>query len=69
LEPSYVLRALGVPSALAFCSLRFSLGRRNTQEEIDYAVELLVQVVTQSRGDPADRAGISRCAGTPRPRA
>ncbi len=41
LEPSYVLRALGRNDELAHSSIRFSLGRFTTQEEVDYAVELL----------------------------
>jgi cysteine desulfurase len=41
LEPSYVLRALGREDELAHSSIRFTLGRFTTAEEIDYAVELL----------------------------
>jgi len=41
LEPSYVLRALGRNDELAHSSIRFSLGRFTTLEEVDYAVELL----------------------------
>ena len=48
-EPSHVLRAIGVSEKLAHASLRFGLGRQNTQEEIDYAVEKAAAVVSRLR--------------------
>ena len=48
-EPSHVLGALGVPEKLAHASLRFGLGRQNTQEEIDYAADKVAAVVTRLR--------------------
>lgn len=45
LEPSYVLRALGVEAELAHTSIRFGLGRFTTEEEIDYAIALLTEKV------------------------
>ncbi len=49
LEPSYVLRALGVGDELAHSSIRFGLGRFNTEEEVDYVAGKMVQVVTRLR--------------------
>jgi len=49
LEPSYVLRALGVDEELAHTSLRFGIGRFTTEEEIDFAVDKLVEKVHRLR--------------------
>ena len=49
LEPSYVLKALGVGEDLAHTSIRFGLGRFNTPEEVDYVVDKMVQVVSKLR--------------------
>jgi cysteine desulfurase len=49
LEPSYVLRALGREDELAHSSIRFSIGRFTTAEEIDYAVDLLKRKVGKLR--------------------
>lgn len=49
LEPSHVLLALGVEEALAHGSIRFSFGKHNTEEEIDYAVEVLRESVERLR--------------------
>ncbi len=49
LEPSYVLRALGVGEELAHSSIRFGLGRFTTDEEVDYVAELVVQKVLKLR--------------------
>ena len=49
LEPSYVLRALGRDDELAHSSIRFTIGRFNTEEEIDYAVKLLHEKIGKLR--------------------
>jgi cysteine desulfurase len=49
LEPSYVLRALGRSDELAHSSIRFSIGRFTTVEEVDYAVELLKSKISKLR--------------------
>jgi cysteine desulfurase len=49
LEPSYVLKALGVGEDLAHTSIRFGLGRFNTEEEVDYVTDKMVQVVSKLR--------------------
>jgi cysteine desulfurase len=48
-QPSHVLRALGVSNALAASSLRFGLGRWNTEEEVDYVTEKVSSVVERLR--------------------
>jgi cysteine desulfurase len=49
LEPSYVLKALGAGDELAHSSIRFGLGRFNTDEEVDYVVAKIVSVVSKLR--------------------
>ena len=49
LEPSYVLKALGVGEELAHTSIRFGLGRFNTEEDVDYVVKRVSEVVTRLR--------------------
>ena len=49
LEPSYVLRALGRSDELAHSSIRFTVGRFTTEEEVDYAVELLKSKIDKLR--------------------
>jgi cysteine desulfurase len=49
LEPSYVLKALGMGDDLAHSSIRFGIGRFNTQEEVEYAADKLIQVVKKLR--------------------
>ena len=50
LEPSHVLRALGLPDALANSYLRISLGRFSTAAEVDWFSERLREVVSRLRG-------------------
>ena len=49
LEPSYVLRALGVSEEQAHTSIRFGLGRFSTQEEVDFVIETVVKAVNRLR--------------------
>jgi cysteine desulfurase len=49
LEPSYVLRALGMEDELAHSSIRFAVGRFSTEEEIDYALDQIVNAVNKLR--------------------
>ena len=49
LEPSYVLRALGMNDELAHSSIRFSLGRFTTEEEVDYAIDLVRKSIGRLR--------------------
>mmetsp|Transcript_2102 Transcript_2102/g.4919 ORF Transcript_2102/g.4919 Transcript_2102/m.4919 type:complete len:161 (-) Transcript_2102:58-540(-) len=49
LEPSYVLRALGVEEDMAHTSIRFGLGRFTTVEEVDYTAALVVKAVRRLR--------------------
>jgi len=49
LEPSYVLRAIGVEEDLAHTSLRIGFGRFTTEEEVDYAIDLISKQVTRLR--------------------
>jgi cysteine desulfurase len=49
LEPSYVLRALGLNDEMAHSSIRFSFGRFTTEEEIDYAIDLIQKAIGHLR--------------------
>jgi cysteine desulfurase len=49
IEPSHVLTAIGLSTAQARSSIRFSLGRMNTEEDIDYTLEVLPRLVEQVR--------------------
>ena len=51
LEPSHVLRAMGVPFTAAHGSIRFSLSIYNTEEEIDYVLEHLPPIIDRLEGD------------------
>ena len=49
MEPSFVLKAIGVDNDLAYASIRFSLGKSNTQEQIDFAIEHVAECVNRLR--------------------
>jgi cysteine desulfurase len=49
IEPSHVLRALGLSEESAHSTIRFGLGRFNTEEEVDYVAERLIDVVKKLR--------------------
>ena len=49
LEPSHVLKAMGIPFTSAHGSIRFSLSRYNTQEEIDYVAAVMPRIVARLR--------------------
>jgi cysteine desulfurase len=49
LEPSYVLRALGVDEELAHTSIRFGIGRFTTKEELDFAIENVIKAIDRLR--------------------
>lgn len=49
LEPSYVLRALGVDEELAHTSIRFGLGRFTTKQEVDTACTLIIEKIKKLR--------------------
>ena len=49
LDPSHVLLAIGLPHEIAHGSLRISIGKYNTKEEVDYLIESLVEIVERLR--------------------
>ena len=58
-EPSFVLKAIGLADDLAHASLRFTVGRFTTVEDVDFAAARVVEVVQKLRGSASARAGAS----------
>jgi len=65
IEPSYVLKALGLSDALAHGSLRFGLGRFNTEEDVDFVIGEVVREVNRLRALSPDYELVSRKAAKP----
>jgi cysteine desulfurase len=65
LQASHVLRAMGTPDELAFNSIRFSLGRFTTEQEVEYVIDRMVRLVRGLREQqaPAGTCGAPRFAG------
>lgn len=59
-EPSYVLKAIGLDDAVAHASLRFTVGRFSTTEDVDFAAARVIDVVTKLRGSDANLQKLSR---------
>jgi cysteine desulfurase len=57
MEPSYVLKALGLEDALAHASLRLGLGRYTTEEEVEYAIGQILKTVERLRESTKLRLG------------
>jgi cysteine desulfurase len=55
MEPSYVLKALGLDDDLAHASLRLGLGRFTTSEEVDYAIGEIGKTIRRLRESPGVR--------------
>ena len=64
LEPSYVLKALGLGDEVAHSSIRFGLGRFNTKAEVDYVADKLIDVVQKLRENCPPSTRWSRKAST-----
>ena len=66
LEPSHVLRAIGVPFTAIHGSIRFSLSRYNTEEEIDKVIEIMPGIIKDLRMlSPFGRDSMNKCAERP----
>jgi cysteine desulfurase len=64
-EPSYVLRAMGVPDVVANASIRLAVGRFTTEAEIDFAADAIADAARRLQGGAPTAGEVTRAAGMP----
>jgi len=64
-EPSYVLRALGLPDDIANASIRLAVGRFTSEAEVDFAADAIADAVLRLQGRPAAAGEVTKAAAIP----